>query len=140
MRNFHRLAWLSFFLLFGGPCLAADSQAEIRQLLNYFADLWNEGDLDGLRSYFHKDFVLVSASETHSREQRMDELGVIMAPGKDHGELGFSEVQVVPLDDNHALAYGRSRLKFSDGTELGSMFTTVYARTPFGWKAILTHD
>jgi len=72
--------------------------------------------------------------------QRLDDLEVIMEEGKDHGELSFSEVQVKLLGEKHAIAFGRSRLKFGDGTELNDFFSTVYVKTPFGWKAILSHD
>ena len=38
------------------------------------------------------------------------------------------------------MAYGRVALKFRDGSVLESWFTTVYVKTPFGWKALLTRN
>ena len=34
----------------------------------------------------------------------------------------------------------QSSLKFKDKTEFGSYFSTIYVKTPFGWKAILGHE
>lgn len=140
MHIFYRLSFLLYFGLFSNFCAASDPQAEITQMLNYFADVWTEGDLESIRSYYHPDFVFVSSIGTSTKQQRLEELGVIMAPGKDHGDLTFSDIQVQAIGTDHALAYGRNRLKFKDGTEMGSMFSSVYVNTPFGWKAILTHQ
>jgi hypothetical protein len=72
--------------------------------------------------------------------QRLDDLDAIMEPGKDHGELGFSEILVKPLGKERAMAYGRSSHKFKDKTEVSTYISTIYVKTPFGWKAILTHE
>ena len=58
----------------------------------------------------------------------------------DRGELTYSRVEVRALGDGHALAYGMRRLAFKDGSSMETWFSTVYADTPFGWKAILTHQ
>jgi ketosteroid isomerase-like protein len=130
MSNLFRAVLLLGFLLTTNAT-AADPKTEIEAVL---------GDLNAVRSYYHRDFVLVTAEGILSAGQRLGDLEAIMEPGKDHGELSFSELQVKLLGDEHVMAYGRSSLKFSDGTELNSLFTTVYVKTPFGWKAILTHD
>ena len=135
-----RITFLLSFLLFSGLADASEVETEIKQMLNFFAEEWNEGDLDSIRGRFHRDFILVTSDAIHTREQRLDELADIMASGKDGGELSFSEIQVKPLKEDYAVAYGQSRLKFKDGTELGSMFSSIYVNTPFGWKVILTHE
>jgi len=119
---------------------AADAEEEVNLMLDFFAEEWNAGDLESIRSRFHRDFVLVTESGTRNRAQRLEDMSIIFAPGKDHGELTFSDVEVQAIGKEHALAYGRSRLKFGDGTELGSMFSSVYVNTPFGWKLLLTHE
>jgi len=139
MSNFFRAVFLLGFLLFANA-VTADPRTEIESVLGYFAEMWNEGDLNAVRSYYHRDFVLISGEGILTLGQRLDDLEAIMEPGKDHGELSISEIQVKPLGDGHAISYGRSSLKFSDGTEMNSFFSTVYLKTPFGWKAILTHE
>ena len=64
----------------------------------------------------------------------------IAQAGEDRGELEHAQVVVKALEDNHAMAYGEIRLKFKDGSAINSWFSTVYVNTPFGWKAILTHN
>ena len=139
MSNFFRAVFLLGFLLFANA-VTADPRTEIESVLGYFAEMWNEGDLNAVRSYYHRDFILISGESILTLGQRLDDLEAIMEPGKDHGELSISEIQVKPLGDGHAISYGRSSLKFSDGTEMNSFFSTVYLKTPFGWKAILTHE
>jgi hypothetical protein len=126
-------------LLLTGPALA-DLESEITTSLDYFEELWRERDLESIRGYFHPDFVLVSSSGILNRGERIEDLKVIMEPGKDQGELEFFEVQVRSLGDGHALAWGSSKLAFKDGTELVNLFSSVYVNTPFGWKLLMTHN
>ena len=134
-----RAVFLTGFLLFAGTT-AANTETDIKAVLDYFAEMWNEGDLNAVRGYYHSDFVLVTSEGVLSMEQRLGDLEAIMEPGKDHGELGFSEIRVTPLGKERAMAYGRSSLKFKDKTEVSTYFSTIYVKTPFGWKAILTHE
>jgi hypothetical protein len=75
-----------------------------------------------------------------SRQQLLDDIGQIGQRGGDRGQVSFSNVQVKPLGDGHAVAYGSSKLAFEDGSSLTNWFTTIYVNTPFGWKAILTRN
>lgn len=140
MKQLMRLALISGLMLCPAASMAADNETEIRQMLGYFADQWNEGESLSVKSHFHNSFVLVSSDGVQTKEQRLEEIDVIMASDKDRGELSLTIDQVEMLGDEHAMAYGRSKLKFSDGTELGSTFSSVYIKTPFGWKVILTHE
>ena len=140
MHLIFRVAILLGFVLFSGFSAASDPEIEIKQMLNFLADEWTEGDMDSIRGHIHRDFVLITSDGVRTREQRLNELEIVMAPGKDHGELSYSNIQVKPLTDDYVLAYGRSQLKFKDGTELSSVFSSVYVNTPFGWRVILTHN
>lgn len=121
------------------PALA-DPEDEITAALDYFAEVWKEGDLGMIRGYYHPDFVLITQQGPVALEQRMADMESIVQSEGDRGELTYSGVEVVTLDDGHALAYGKRTLAFSDGSSIDSWFSTVYAKTPFGWKAILTHQ
>ena len=118
----------------------ADTETEITTALDYFAEVWNEGDLDAIRGYYHPDFVLVTAQGTIPLGQRIDDLEAIAQAGEDQGELAYSQLNVKTMEKDHALAYGAITLKFKDGSSIETWFTTVYLKTPFGWKAILTHN
>ena len=135
-----RVTTLLIIVLFSNISVADDASDEIKQLLNFVADEWNAGDLDSIRGQFHRDFVLVSNDNTRTRKERYEELEIIMSTGQDHGELSYSDLHVKSLSSDHALVYGMSGLKFKDGTELSSMFSSIYLKTPFGWKAIFTHE
>jgi ketosteroid isomerase-like protein len=133
---------ISIVLLFaaGGQVSHADTQSEIKSALEYFAEMWNEGDIDALGSYYHQDFVLLTENGVIPSGQRMDDLKSLAQAGEDRGELSYSELNVKSLEQEHAIAYGRLNLKFKDGSSIKAWFSTVYRKTPFGWKAILTHN
>jgi ketosteroid isomerase-like protein len=139
MNTANRIVLAITFLLISGPVIA-DTETEITRALEYFVEIWNEGDLDELRGYYHPDFVLVAERGSIALGQRIDDLKAIAQTGEDRGVLEYSHIQVKALEKKHALAYGELHLKFKDGSALNSWFTTVYLKTPFGWKAILTHN
>ncbi len=130
---------LILLLLLAGP-LCADTESEIKMALDYFDQVWSEGDLESIRGYYHPDFVLVDENGIIPLAERMEDLETIAETGKDRGLLEYSQVKVRALEDKSAVAYGKFSLKFKDGSSFGGWFTTVYVNTPFGWKAILTHN
>jgi ketosteroid isomerase-like protein len=139
MNHFARLS-VALCLLLTCVTAVADTRDEITTALDYYAEVWNEGDFEALRGYYSPDFVLVSARGVETLAQRFEDIGALAASGEDRGELSYSNVEVTALADRHAMAYGRMRLQFKDGSELDSWFSTVYSKTPFGWKAVLTHQ
>ena len=130
---------LIILLLLAGP-LCADTESEIKAALDYFDEVWSEGDLASIRGYYHPDFVLVDENGITPLAQRMKDLETIAESGKDRGVLQYSQIKVRAMEDKSAVAYGKFSLKFKDGSSFGGWFTTVYVHTPFGWKAILTHN
>ena len=134
------LAMLALACLLSCPPLSADSREEISAVLDYFAESWNEGDLDVLGGYYHTDFRLVTAEGIVTREQRLGDLATLSAGDGDRGELSHASVTILSLEEKHALAYGIRRLEFRDGSSLQTWFSTLYVKTPFGWRALLTHN
>ena len=139
MNSVNRIVFAFAFLLISGQVLA-DAKTEITTALDYFVEIWNEGDLDELRGYYHPDFVLVTEHGAIAQGQRIDDLKAIAQAGEDRGVLDYTSIQIMPLEKAHAMAWGEIHLKFKDGSAINSWFTTVYVKTPFGWKAILTHN
>jgi ketosteroid isomerase-like protein len=133
---------LLLLLAFLMPSMAAtaDTNNDIEKALDYYEEVWSEGDLAAIRGYYHPDFVLFTGGNSINLSQRMADLEVVMKPGEDHGELSYSGVTIRPLGDDHAMAFGQFKLSFKDGTHLESWFTTVYEKTPFGWKALMTQS
>jgi hypothetical protein len=134
----YRLAIL--VLLFLSPPLAADTETEIKVALDYFSEVWNENDMDAVASYFDSKFVLVTDDGLISRSAHLEGMNQISKEGGDRGALAYSNIVVQDLGEAHALAYGTVNLKFKDGSSLENWFSTVYVKTPFGWKALLTRN
>ncbi len=133
--------YMLFIVLILSPLAAiADTESEIKASLDYLEQVWNEGDLEAIRGHYHSDFISYSESAELDLRQRIEDLSVIMEEGKDRGVLDFSEVQIRALGDDHALVWGRTHLRFKDGTELGGRFSSVYEKTPFGWKELFSHN
>ena len=120
--------------------LSADTKTEILSALDYFGEVWSDGDLEAIRGYYHPDFVLISRNGVIPLQQRLADFESVTQEGKDHGVLRYSQVTVKELEEKHALAYGHASLKFKDGSSIESWFTTVYVKTPFGWKALVTSN
>lgn len=139
VKSISKIAGVLILILFSQN-LVADTENEIRTALDYFAEMWNEGDIDALSSYYHQDFVLVTDNGVIPTGQRVDDLKSLTQAGEDRGELSYSEVKVKAIEDKHAMAYGKLNLKFKDDSAITSWFTTVYVKTPFGWKAIVSHN
>ena len=131
---------VAFVCMTASASLHADTRNDILTALDYYAEMWNTGDIDAIAGYYHQDFVLVNAEGSIPAGRRVDDLKTIAQAGEDRGELSYSSVTVKPLGKDHALAYGELGLAFKDGSAIKTWFTTVYVKTPFGWKAILTHN
>ena len=97
-------------------------------------------DIDAIEGYYHPDFVLVTEKGVINRARQLEGIRNLVRDGGDRGELSYSQVTIEGLGEKHAMAYGRVALKFRDGSVLESWFTTVYVKTPFGWKALLTRN
>ena len=134
-----RLTTLLFLFLLSGLALA-DTREEIITALDYYAEIWNEGEFEALRGYYDPGFVQITARGVESLAQRFEDINALSAAAGDQGELSYESITVKSLGDQHALAHGQLRLQFKDGSSIDTWFSTVYAKTPFGWKAILTHQ
>jgi ketosteroid isomerase-like protein len=129
-----------FLLLFLAGPVNADTKVEVLAVLDYYADMWNQGEVDALLGYYHQDFINVTDKGIVQRDQLIDDIGDIAQSGEKRSKLDFSELEVRTLGDDNAVAYGISRLKFDDGSSISNWFSTIYVKTPFGWKAVLTRN
>ena len=139
MKLRNRLIAIFLLLFLAGP-VNADNKDEVLAVLDYYADMWNKGDVDALLGYYHQDFVNVTDKGIVQRAQLIDDIGEIAQSGEKRSKLDFSELEVRSLGDDNAVAYGISRLQFDDGSSIAGWFSTIYVKTPFGWKAVLTRN
>lgn len=122
------------------PAVPADAVEDIGSALDYYAEIWNEGDLEALRGYYHPDFKLITPNGVITLEQRLADLQAVTTSGGDRGELRHGELEIFAVGGKHAMAYGTLHLQFKDGSTFDTWFSTLYVNTPFGWKALLTHN
>ena len=103
---------LAFAFLLMASSVVADTETEITTALDYFAEIWNEGDLEAIKGYYHPDFILVTDEGSIAQGQRLDGLRAIAQAGEDRGVLDYSHIQVKALEEKHAMAWGELQLKF----------------------------
>ena len=139
MKLRNRLVAILLLLFMAGP-VNADTKTEVLAVLDYYADMWNQADVDALLGYYHQDFINVTDKGIVQRAQLIDDIGAIAQSGEKRSKLDFSQVEVRTLGEENAVAYGISRLQFDDGSAITSWFSTIYVKTPFGWKAVLTRN
>jgi beta-aspartyl-peptidase (threonine type) len=120
-----------------------DPEASVRDVLNQQVVAWNKGDLDGfLAGYWNSPKVVFM-----SGGQRFDGYSAMRdryrrrykAEGKAMGQLAFSELDVVALGPESALARGRFKLTMPDGTKPTGLFTLIMRKFPDGWKIVHDH-
>lgn len=133
-----RLALL-LLLIVSAP-VYADTETEIRAALDFFVQVWNEDDVEAIQGYYHPRFVQIGRNGPVSREEHVRNILTLIHDGGDRGTLAYSDIVVEELGAEHAMAYGHMTLGFEDGSAIDAWFTTVYVKTPFGWKAILTRN
>lgn len=134
-----RILLLTTLLSFSSVAVA-DTETEIRTALDYLTQVWNENDLEAIAGYYHSNFQLITDDGIVSRAQLLDDMAQIGKRGGDRGKVHYSNVGVRSLGEEHAVAWGEMKLSFEDGSVIDNWFTTVYEKTPFGWKAVLTRN
>ena len=121
---------------------AENSDFVERQILaetEHYAAAWNRGDMSVIDATHHPSYVHVTPDGPVTLQQRRSGVEERLDASQDHGILRFHQMTVRPLGDDYALAYGQATLRFKNGTETSVWFTSVYLRTPDGWKAVHDH-
>ncbi|MDH4020846.1 MAG: hypothetical protein OEU84_14725, partial [Xanthomonadales bacterium] len=109
MKLRNRLVAILLLLFMAGP-VNADTKTEVLAVLDYYADMWNQADVDALLGYYHQDFINVTDKGIVQRAQLIDDIGAIAQSGEKRSKLDFSQVEVRTLGEENAVAYGISRL------------------------------
>ena len=120
-----------------------DATAAVRHLLDTQVEDWNRKDLDAfLDGYWHAPGLVFQ-----SGAERFNGFEAVPAPlsqdlpgrGREMGRLAFTELEVVVLGPDAALARGRFRLTMSDGTRPSGLFTLILRKQPEGWRIVHDH-
>jgi beta-aspartyl-peptidase (threonine type) len=135
---------LALALLRISPGRADDDEvAAVRRVLDAQVEGWNREDLDAFLGGYERgpDVVYMSGAnrfdgfETIRGRYRQ----AYQAEGRAMGKLAFSELEVVLLGHDAALARGRWQLTMPDGKRPGGLFTLILRKRPEGWRIVHDH-
>lgn len=146
--RFRRAGWIAVLALFAacaapaaGPAPATDAAAITDVLVRSTAE-WNRRDLDAFMATYTADATYVDTRgliRGRDAVQRMY-AGSWFAPGRDPGQLRFSDIEVRMLGRDHALAVGRFTVELPGRNPATGMFSLTMQRTPRGWRIIHDHS
>jgi beta-aspartyl-peptidase (threonine type) len=122
---------------------AEDEVTAIRRLLDRQVEDWNRKNLDAfLDGYWHAPGVVFQ-----SGAERFDGFEAVrsryrksyQAEGREMGRLAFTDLEVIVLGPDAALARGRFQLTMSDGKRPTGLFTLILRKRPEGWRIVHDH-
>lgn len=120
---------------------SADESA-IRAALQSSADAWNRGDLKGHLAYYEPDVTFMTGNGPRPGVDAIERAfsEKYFANGAPKQQLRFEQVAVRALGADFALATGRYILEGGGETEQSGWYTTIWQRTPEGWRTIHDHS
>lgn len=120
----------------------AAAKAQVAAVLTAQSDAWNNGDLeafmatywasDDLRFYSGGDVTKGHAPVLERYRKRYQ------ADGKEMGRLTFSDLEVLVLTGDQAIARGRWEVVMAKET-LDGLFTLWLTKRPEGWRIVHDH-
>lgn len=124
------------------PAEQAATEAALTALMTESAAAWNRADLAGHVAMYTDDAAFMTGRGPVSGR---DTIGDILArgfwqDGRPVQQLRFEELAVRPLGPDHALLTGRFVLTGGDRPEASGRFSTIWTRTPDGWRIVYDHS
>jgi beta-aspartyl-peptidase (threonine type) len=120
----------------------ASPATEVKQLLDTQAAAWNRKDLEGFMAGYWKSDQLTFFSGgkvTHGWQATLDNYTKkYTGPGKELGQLSFTDLEVIDLGPGVALARGRFHLAMTSSNPEG-IFSLILRKLPEGWRIIHDH-
>ena len=123
------------------PKQGASAIAEIRSVLRMQQDAWNHGDIDRfMNGYAHSRHTVFVAEDTVRRGWETVR-GRYREKYSDRAKMGvltFSDLEIVLLSPDSAVALGRWKLQRAKDRPHGR-FTLIFRRLPEGWRIVHDH-
>lgn len=122
----------------------ANPNDALQQMLDAQTAAWNRGDLEGFMNgywkspeltFFSGDTIYKGWEATLERYRRS-----YKAPGKEMGQLNFTDETVERFGPDGAVVSARWHLLFSNGEKKEGLTTVVCKRFPNGWRIIHDHS
>jgi ketosteroid isomerase-like protein len=104
---------------------------------------WNEGNIDAFATAYKNspDTLFIGSHISRGYDQMVAEYKKNYPNKETMGTLGFSELEVHPLDEKFAVVLGHYHLDRSKkaGGNADGVFSLVFEKTDAGWKIVVDH-
>ena len=104
---------------------------------------WNRGDIDGFASGYKNspDTLFIGSHVSRGHEELVNDYHKNYPNRDAMGTLGFSELEVHPLDERFAVVVGKYHLERGKkaGGNAEGIFSLVFEKTEDGWKIVVDH-
>ena len=104
---------------------------------------WNRGDIEAFASGYKNapDIIFIGSHVSRGHDELVNEYRKNYPNRDAMGTLGFSELEVRPLDENFAVVIGRYHLDRNKkaGGNADGIFSLVFEKTGQGWKIVVDH-
>jgi uncharacterized protein (TIGR02246 family) len=122
---------------------ASREELDITKVLLAQEAAWNKGDLEAfVQSYKNSpDTLFVTHQVYRGVDGMLDAYRHNYPTRAAMGTLGFSELEVHPLDERFAVVIGKYHLDRSkkDGGNADGIFSLIFEKTDQGWKIVVDH-
>jgi uncharacterized protein (TIGR02246 family) len=144
--------WALIAIAFAGAGCAAQSStlavtpasdvAAIRAVFDTTAAGWNRGDLSAyLSAYAPSATAMGRTGLVHGPDGIGDQMRAgFWKAGRPDQVLTYDHLEVRPLGPDHALVTGQYILSGAGKPDRTGWFTTIWERTPAGWRMIHDHS
>ncbi|HEX8118224.1 MAG TPA: nuclear transport factor 2 family protein [Pyrinomonadaceae bacterium] len=124
------------------PKAPADAAAQIRATLDSTAEGWNRGDLAQYLAAYTESATEMLSDGPHGGVEAIEKTmrEGFWKTGRPLQQLRYEHVVVRMLGKEHALVTGQYVLTGGGRPERTGWFTTVWSRTPKGWRMIHDHS
>ena len=120
----------------------ASDVAAIRAVFDTTAAGWNRGDLSAyLSAYAPSATAMGRTGLVHGPNGIGDQMRAgFWKAGRPDQVLAYDHLEVRPLGPDHALATGQYTLSGAGKPDRTGWFTTIWTRTPAGWRMMHDHS
>jgi ketosteroid isomerase-like protein len=139
------LSLLLFFVVAAHAQLKVASPQELGVIKVLLAQerSWNEGNIDAFASAYKDspDTLFIGSHISRGFAEMLNEYRKNYPSREAMGTLGFSELEVHPLDEKFVVVLGHYHLDRSKkaGGPASGIFSLVFENTPTGWKIVVDH-
>ncbi|MCU1225604.1 MAG: hypothetical protein JWQ42_3697 [Edaphobacter sp.] len=153
LRSFLRTAALALFAIILLPLAASAQDPQLKTATQQELDVikvllaqeasWNRGDLEGFIQGYKSspDTLFITRQVFRGVDGMIEEYRHNYPNRAAMGTLGYSDLEVHPLDERFAVVIGKYHLERNkkEGGNAEGIFSLVFEKTDKGWKIILDH-